>query len=411
MRSIKDYADIVGKETIEEIEKLGSYLNGKIVQNINSTPVGGGVAEILSRMVPLLKEVGVDARWDFIKGGEKFFEITKKIHNSLHGVEENISDDDFKHFLDVTEENLKEINLLGDIIFIHDPQPIGLIKAKDKNGFKEKKFIWRCHIDLSSANPKTFNFLKKFIEKYDYSVFSSPLFAKKLKIPQILISPSIDPLSDKNKDLPVETINEVLSRFKIDPERNIITQVSRFDRLKDPLGVIDVYRLVKKYVDCQLVLAGGAAADDPEGTEVYNEVIEKAGGDKDIFVLNLPPVSNIEINALQRASTLILQKSIKEGFGLTVSEGLWKSKPVIASAVGGIPLQITHKYSGLLSRTIEGTALYAKQILQNPEYAKQLGENGHNHVKHNFLITRHLRDYILLFLKTGYTQMQDTVYL
>ena len=411
MRSIKDYADIVGKETIEEIEKLGSYLSGKIIQNINSTPVGGGVAEILSRMVPLLKEVGVDARWDFIKGGEKFFEITKKIHNSLHGVEENISDDDFKHFLDVTEENLKEINLLGDIIFIHDPQPIGLIKAKDKNGFKEKKFIWRCHIDLSSANPKTFNFLKKFIEKYDYSVFSSPLFAKKLKIPQILISPSIDPLSDKNKDLPVETINEVLSRFKIDPERNIITQVSRFDRLKDPLGVIDVYRLVKKYVDCQLILAGGAAADDPEATEVYNEVIEKAGGDKDIFVLNLPPVSNIEINALQRASTVVLQKSIKEGFGLTVSEGLWKSKPVIASAVGGIPLQITHKYSGLLSRTIEGTALYAKQILQNPEYAKQLGENGHNHVKHNFLITRHLRDYILLFLKTGYTQMQDTVYL
>ncbi len=411
MRSIRDYADIAGKETIEEIEKLGSYLNGKIVQNINSTPVGGGVAEILSRMVPLLKEVGVDARWDFIKGGEKFFEITKKIHNSLHGVEENISENDFKHFLDVMEENLKDMNLIGDIIFIHDPQPIGLIKVKDKNGFKEKKFIWRCHIDLSSANMKTFNFLKKFIEKYDYSVFSSPLFSKKLKIPQILISPSIDPLSDKNKDLPPETINEVLSRFKIDPERNIITQVSRFDRLKDPLGVIDVYRLVKKHVDCQLVLAGGAAADDPEATEVYNEVIEKAGGDKDIFILNLPPISNIEINALQRASTVILQKSIKEGFGLTVSEGLWKSKPVIASAVGGIPLQITHKYSGLLSRTTEGTALYVKQILQNPEYAKQLGENGHNHVKHNFLITRHLRDYILLFLKTGYPQTQDTVYL
>ncbi len=411
MRSIKDYADIVGEETIEEIEKLGSYLNGKIIQNINSTPVGGGVAEILSGMVPLLKEVGVDARWDFIKGGEKFFEITKKIHNSLHGVEENISENDFKHFLDVTEENLKDMNLIGDIIFIHDPQPIGLIKVKDKNGFKEKKFIWRCHIDLSSANMKTFNFLKKFIEKYDYSVFSSPLFSKKLKIPQILISPSIDPLSDKNKDLPPETINEVLSRFKIDPERNIITQVSRFDRLKDPLGVIDVYRLVKKHVDCQLVLAGGAAADDPEATEVYNEVIEKAGGDKDIFILNLPPISNIEINALQRASTVILQKSIKEGFGLTVSEGLWKSKPVIASAVGGIPLQITHKYSGLLSRTTEGTALYVKQILQNPEYAKQLGENGHNHVKHNFLITRHLRDYILLFLKTGYPQTQDTVYL
>ena len=409
MININDYEKIVGKNTLIELYTLAEKLKGKTIQNINSTSVGGGVAEILSKMVPFLKQLGLNADWNVIKGDGKFFEITKKIHNSLHGVEENISENDFKHFLDVTEENLKDMNLIGDIIFIHDPQPIGLIKVKDKNGFKEKKFIWRCHIDLSSANPKTFNFLKKFIEKYDYSVFSSPLFAKKLKIPQILISPSIDPLSDKNKDLPVETINEVLSRFKIDPERNIITQVSRFDRLKDPLGVIDVYRLVKKYVDCQLILVGGAAADDPEATEVYNEVIEKAGGDKDIFVLNLPPVSNIEINALQRASTVVLQKSIKEGFGLTVSEGLWKSKPVIASAVGGIPLQITHKYSGLLSRTIEGTALYAKQILQNPEYAKQLGENGHNHVKHNFLITRHLRDYILLFLKTGFRE--DTVYL
>ncbi len=409
MNSISDYADIVGNETIEEVQKLASYLNGKIIQNINSTAVGGGVAEILNRMIPLLKELGVDARWDFIKGGEKFFEVTKKIHNSLHGIEEDISESEFKHFMDVTDENLKEMNLYGDIIFIHDPQPIGLIKIKKKPGYKDKKFIWRCHIDLSSANTKTFNFLKKFIEKYDYSVFSSQLFAKKLRIPQILISPSIDPLSDKNKEIPKETINEVLERFKIDPEKKIITQISRFDRLKDPLGVIDVYRLVKKYVDCQLVLAGGGATDDPEGIEVFNEVLAKAGDDKDIRVLNLPPTSNIEINALQRASTVILQKSIKEGFGLTVSESLWKSKPVVASAVGGIPLQITHKYSGLLSRTIEGTAIYVKQLLQNPEYAKQLGKNGHNHVKHNFLITRHLRDYILLFLKTGFKE--DTIFL
>ncbi|HEC24873.1 MAG TPA: glycosyltransferase [bacterium] len=409
MNSINDYTDIVGFETIEEIKKIGSYLSGKIIQNINSTPVGGGVAEILGRMVPLMKEVGVDARWDFIKGGERFFEVTKKMHNSLHGMKEDITEDDFRHFLDVTDENLREMNLYGDIICIHDPQPIGLVKIKNNNNHKDKKFIWRCHIDLSSANVKTFNFLKKFIEKYDYSVFSSPLFAKKLKIPQILISPSIDPLSDKNKDLPQQTINDVLEKFGIDPEKKTITQVSRFDRLKDPLGVIDVYRLVKKHVDCQLVLAGGGATDDPEGIEVFNEVVAKAGGDKDIHVFKLPPASNIEINALQRASTVVLQKSIKEGFGLTVSEALWKSKPVVASAVGGIPLQITHRHSGLLSRTTEGTALYVKQLIQNPEYAKQLGENGHEHVKRNFLITRHLRDYILLFLKTGFKE--DTVYL
>ncbi len=409
MNSINDYAGIASAATIEEIQKLASHLSGKIIQNINSTPVGGGVAEILNGMIPLLKELGVDARWDFIKGGEKFFEVTKKIHNSLHGIEENITESEFKYFIDVTDENLKEMNLYGDIIFIHDPQPIGLIKIKRKTGYKDKKFIWRCHIDLSSADTKTFNFLKKFIENYDYSVFSSPLFAKKLKIPQILIAPSIDPLSDKNKELPEGIINEVLERFKIDPEKPMITQISRFDRLKDPLGVIDVYRLVRKYADCQLVLAGGGATDDPEGIEVYNEVLAKAGDDKNIHVLNLPPTSNIEINALQRASTVIVQKSIKEGFGLTVSESLWKSKPVIASAVGGIPLQITHKHSGLLSRTIEGTAVYVKQVLQNPEYAKQLGKNGHEHVKHNFLITRHLRDYILLFLKTGFKE--DTIFL
>jgi trehalose synthase len=411
MNSINDYAEIVGKETVDELQEIASHLEGKVIQNINSTAVGGGVAEILSRMIPLLREVNVKAEWDFIKGGERFFEITKKIHNSLHGVSDVIiTKEEFEYFDKITNDNLADMNLNGDIIFIHDPQPIGLIAAKKRAGFKEKKFIWRCHIDISSANVNTFNFLKKYIELYDASVFSSPLFSKKLKIPQMLISPSIDPLSDKNKELDRKQIDEVANRFNIDLDRKIITQVSRFDRLKDPLGVIDVYRLVKKYTDCQLILAGGAADDDPEGMEVYKEVLEKADGDKDIFILNLPPTSNIEINAIQRMSTVILQKSIKEGFGLTVSESLWKKKPTIASAVGGIPLQITHKYSGLLSRTIEGTALYAKQLLQNPEYAEKLGLNGHEHVKNNFLITRHLRDYLLLFIKTQYNN-ENIIYL
>ncbi|MHB1645355.1 MAG: glycosyltransferase [Candidatus Acididesulfobacter diazotrophicus] len=410
MNPINDYAEIVGSETIDELKEIASHLEGKIVQNINSTAVGGGVAEILNRMIPLLKQLNVDARWDFIKGGEKFFEITKKIHNSLHGINIDITKEEFNHFDQITKDNLANMTLNGDIIFIHDPQPIGLIRAKKQADFKEKKFIWRCHIDISSANPNTFNFLKKYIELYDASVFSSPLFSKKLKIPQMLIAPSIDPLSDKNKELDKKQIIEVADRFNIDLNKKIITQVSRFDRLKDPLGVIDVYRLVKKYIDCQLILAGGSADDDPESVEVYKEVLEKANGDKDIFILNLPPTSNIEINAIQRMSTVILQKSIKEGFGLTVSESLWKKKPTIASAVGGIPLQITHKYSGLLSRTIEGTALYTKQLLQNSEYANKLGLNGHEHVKNNFLITRHIRDYLLLFIKVQYNK-ESIIYL
>ncbi len=410
MNPINNYAEIVGSEIIDELKEIASHLEGKIVQNINSTAVGGGVAEILNRMIPLLKQLNVDARWDFIKGGEKFFEITKKIHNSLHGINIDITKEEFDHFDQITKDNLANMTLNGDIIFIHDPQPIGLIRAKKQAEFKEKKFIWRCHIDISSANPNTFNFLKKYIELYDASVFSSPLFSKKLKIPQMLIAPSIDPLSDKNKELDKKQIIEVADRFNIDLNKKIITQVSRFDRLKDPLGVIDVYRLVKKYIDCQLILAGGSADDDPESVEVYKEVLEKANGDKDIFILNLPPTSNIEINAIQRMSTVILQKSIKEGFGLTVSESLWKKKPTIASAVGGIPLQITHKYSGLLSRTIEGTALYTKQLLQNSEYANKLGLNGHEHVKNNFLITRHIRDYLLLFIKVQHNK-ENIIYL
>ena len=226
----------------------------------------------------------------------------------------------------------------------------------------------------------------------------------------MLIAPSIDPLSDKNKDLPQEFIDSTLDQFQISRDRPIVTQISRFDRLKDPAGVMEAYRLVKPYIDCQLVLAGGSASDDPEGAGVLAELRERAKGDGDIHILELPPTSHLEINALQRASTVILQKSIREGFGLTVSEGLWKAKPVIAGAVGGIPLQITHKYSGLLTHSVEGTAYWLKQVLQSPEFAKRLGENGREHVRDNFLLTRHLMDYLLLFLSLDRAK-EDIVYL
>lgn len=256
----------------------------------------------------------------------------------------------------------------------------------------------------------TWNFLKEYIEEYNASVFSAPSFARELKIPQVLISPSIDPLSDKNKDLSGETIDSVLEKFNIDKNRPIVTQISRFDYLKDPVGVVKVFQIVKKYIDCQLVLAGGGADDDPEGAKVLAEVREITANDLDIFLLLLPPSSDIEINALQRASTVVLQKSLREGFGLTVAEALWKSKPVIASAVGGIPLQISHKYSGLLTHTIDGTAFALKQLLQNPSYAAKLGENGRENIRRNFLITRHLRDYLLLFISL-IQKKEDIIYL
>lgn len=407
MLKIRNYEPIVGKNVIDELELFASRLTGKTIQNVNSTAVGGGVAEILMRMVPLLNELGVDAFWDVIKGNEKFFEVTKKMHNALHGSKVAFSQEEIDLFNEINEINSRTMDFRGDIMFIHDPQPIGLIQRKKDLG---RKWIWRCHIDFSRPDNFTWNFLKSYIEQYDVSIFSAPSFARDISIPQVLIAPSIDPLSDKNCELNQDVIDSVLARFNINKERPIITQISRFDYLKDPVGVIKAFKEVRKYIDCQLVLAGGGATDDPEGEKVLAEVREASSDNPDIFLLLLPPASDIEINALQRASTVVLQKSLREGFGLTVSEALWKAKPVIASAVGGIPLQITHKYSGLLTHTIEGTAFALKQLLQSPEYAKKLGENGREHIRRNYLITRHLKDYLLLFLSLEY-QKEDIVYI
>jgi trehalose synthase len=406
MSEIKDYTGIVGESTVEELYLLAGRLGGRAVQNINSTAVGGGVAEILLRMIPLLKDLGVDASWGVIKGDEKFFDVTKKMHNALHGVDVAIGRDEFDHFLEVNRRNLGEIRSDAEILFIHDPQPIALVERKKQIG---RKWIWRCHIDFTNPRKEVWEFLVPYIDAYDSAVFSAPAFSRPLGIRQVLISPSIDPLSDKNKDLAPEEVDEVCGRFGLDRSRPIITQISRFDYLKDPVGVIRAYKLVKTHMDCQLVLAGGGATDDPEGAKVLEEVGAEAEGDPDIFVLFLPPGSDLEINALQRASNIVLQKSLREGFGLTVSEALWKAKPVIAGAVGGIPLQIAHKYSGILTRSVEGTAYWIKQLLNEPEYAKRLGDNGREHIRANFLITRHIKDYLLLFLSLF--EHGDLVYL
>lgn len=406
MNQINDYIPIAGLSVIHDLQQIAGKLNGKKIINVNSTAVGGGVAEILTRMIPLLKQLGVDAKWDVIKGNERFFDITKKFHNALHGVKVDFTKDDFDFFVQVNRENMNMMDFDADIFLIHDPQPVVLVEKKKEIG---KHWAWRCHIDFTNPQQDLMDFLNKFIEQYEYAVFSAPAFSRKLSIPQALIAPSIDPLADKNRELPQEQITSIVENYGIDLSRPIVTQISRFDYLKDPVGVVKVYKLVKPYVDCQLVLAGGGATDDPEGMKVLEDVREAADNDPDIHILFLPPSSDIEINALQRASTVILQKSLKEGFGLTVSEALWKEKPVIAGAVGGIPLQIKHQYSGILSYTIEGTAYYLKQLLHEPEYARELGVNGKQHIKENFLITRHIRDYMLLFLSL--MNKEDIIYL
>lgn len=395
MARLTDYEPFVGKSTIEELSLLAGHLRGKVMQHINATAVGGGVAEILNRLVPLFRDLGVDARWDVIKGNERFFVITKKIHNMLHGRNEELTKEDIEYYEEVGDFNLREMNFAGDFIFIHDPQPLTLVKKKAEMG---RKWVWRCHIDSTLAEPSLWNYLACYVKDYDAAIFSTMAFSKDLPIRQVIISPSIDPLSDKNKELEEAFIDQILERFQIDKNRPIVTQISRFDYQKDPLGVIKVYKLVKKRIDCQLVLAGGGATDDPEGQKILEMVKEESKDDPDIHVLLLPPAADKEINALQRASSVVLQKSLREGFGLTVAEALWKERPVVASATGGIPLQVVHNYTGLLSHTIEGTAGFVKQLLQNPEYAKRLGSNGREHIRQNFLVTRHIRDYLLLML-------------
>lgn len=393
---VSDYEKIVGSEIVHELALVSRKLARRKIQCINSTKVGGGVAEILSSIIPLLNDLGIDATWDVIKADPSYYNVTKAFHNSLHGKQCEITQDMFDKFVHTGSSIIEETKIYGDIVFVHDPQPIMLIENKGKGN----KWIWRCHVDVSNPYMEVWKFLSRFIEKYDSSVFSSPKFARDLQIPQFLIPPSIDPFSEKNRELTKADIDSVLDKYGIDKTKPIMAQISRFDYLKDPVGVIDTYKLVKKYVDCQLLLIGNRAADDPEMDMVMRDIMEKKGDDPDIHVLLIEPEKNdFDVNALQRASDVILQKSIREGFALTVTEALWKGKPVVASAVGGIPQQIRHRYSGILCRTVGGAALGVREILNNPEYGARLGKNGKEHVRRNFLSTRHLRDYMLLFLQ------------
>src|SRR5450432_590486 len=390
----EDYGAIIGQPELDEIRFLARHLETKKVKMVNSTALGGGVAEILNRLVPLLNELDIHARWEIITGGNDFFEVTNGFHNALQGGDYPITKAVQDIFMSYTEQNRKWMTFDEDLYVINDPQPVGLVRSRNKD---QGKWIWRCHVDLSNPNQGVWNFLKPMVEQYDASIFSAPAFTQQLGIPQYLFYPSIDPLSEKNKELEESYVDKVCDDFGIDRSRPLITQISRFDRLKDPVGVIESYKLVKKYVDCQLVLAGGGATDDPEGAVVLQEVMNAAGDDPDVIILNLPPWSALEISALQQASTVIIQKSLKEGFGLTVTEGLWKQKPVVASAVGGIPTQIVHKLTGVLVHSVEGCAYQVRYLLTHPEFARQLGKNGHEHVKENFLITANLKRWLLLF--------------
>ncbi len=387
------YAGIAPKSDLALLRRLAEKLSGRAFLHVNSTRAGGGVAEILQRMVPILESIGVGVRWEVIEGDERFFDITKKIHNALQGNSENITREMWDYHFEVNVRNAERMNLDADAVLIHDPQPAPLIEFK-----KRGTWIWRCHIDLSNPVREVFGSIRRYCERYDATIFSVAKFAKAMPVDEFIITPSIDPLSDKNRELKESEIRETVERLGIPADRPVLLQVSRFDRFKDPLGVIDAYRIVKKYNDCILVLAGSPATDDPEGEMVLREVRERTVGDPDIHTLLLPPYSDREINALQRIAHVIFQKSVREGFGLTVSEAMWKGKAVIGGATGGIPIQITHGVNGFLVNSVEGAAFRARQLLNSPELATKMGEAAREYVRNNFLITRQIRDYLSVWV-------------
>jgi trehalose synthase len=399
-KTLTDYTHIVGKELTEQIRQLAEPLKGKRVLHVSATAFGGGVSEILYTLVPLMRDVGLDAHWHVIFGKEEFFNATKLLHNSLQGAEETLSDEQWEIFDEINRMNAEGLQGEWDVVIVHDPQPIGLLRgAKEKGGH----WIWRCHIDLSTPNPAPIARLLPMIEEYDASVWHLedyvPNGMGRHREDVRICPPAIDPLSPKNMAFSPEDAAFVCRQFGIDVDRPLITQVSRFDPWKDPIGVIDAYREVTAQIpEAQLAMVGSMATDDPEGMEYFQKTFEYAGGDEDIKILsNLNNVGAIEVNAFQSQSDICLQKSIREGFGLTVTEALWKGRPTVAGNVGGIPLQIEDGVSGFLVDSPTQCAERCLEILRDPELGKTLGRQGKEHARKHFLTPRLLRDWLGLF--------------
>ena len=397
MDRLDRYEQVVGHSEIQRLRRLGERLAGKRVLHVNSTRSGGGVAEILSWMVPLMQELGIVARWEVITAPPEFYQVTKAFHNGLQGFPVTLKKSDFNLHYEVNRDNAQRLDLDADVIIVHDPQPIYLPAFANRQ--PGQHWIWRCHIDASRPDRAIWKYLAAAIASYHAAIFSMAAFTRPLSCPMFLVPPSIDPVSDKNCSLADTERLEILARFGIDPERPLLLQVSRFDRFKDPLGVIEAYRLVKPYhPELQLALAGGTADDDPEGADVLREVLERAGDDKDLKVLLLPPDAHRTINALQRSAIVVLQKSIKEGFGLTVTEALWKHKPVIGGACGGITLQVHDYQTGFLVHSPAGAAYRIRYLLRYAEKRQRMGRLGHEFVREHFLLTRQLRDCLAVLL-------------
>jgi len=399
MVRIEDYTPIVGAGEVESIKEMAEHVRGAKVEHINATSFGGGVAEILNRLVPLARSVGIDAEWKTLSGDEDFFLTTKRIHNALQGdgtIE--ISEGMMRHYIDTNDLNASKLNDSSEVVVIHDPQPLPMIDHKTTG-----KWVWRCHIDTSSPNIKVWNLINGYVKKYDAAIFSLEKYVPEdLAQMRVLIDfPTIDPLSAKNASMSASEVLKILERYGIDPDRPIIGQVARFDPWKNPLGVIDTYRRVKEKIrNVQLIMIGSFANDDLEGTEWHNRTVRYAQGDKDIHILtNLEGVLDKEVNAFQRSFNVALQLSLREGFGLSVTEALWKGVPVVGTKAGGIPLQVIDGVTGYLVGSLEEAADATRQLIKRPWAARELGYAGMQLVRLNFLITKGLKSYLRMHIE------------
>jgi len=403
-KSLADYRSIIRRELYDEVVELGKRLDGARVLHVSATSFGGGVAEILYTLVPLMRDVGIETEWDIMFGAEAFFNVTKGFHNALQGAEYELTVEGRAIYEEYNRQSAAAMVESGeewDVVLVHDPQP-ALIKHFAEGLSPRTNWIWRCHIDTSTPNRQVLDYLLPHITDYDAQIYTMAEYTPPdVSLPGLtLIPPAIDPLSPKNMALSAEDARYIVSQFGVDPQRPFLTQVSRFDPWKDPLGVIDVYRAVKPEVPgVQLVLIGSMAHDDPEGWDYWNKTVNYADGDKDIFLFsNLTNVGAIEVNAFQSIADVVIQKSIREGFGLVVAEALWKARPMVASRVGGIPMQVAAG-GGILVDTIPEAAEACVKIVKDAEFARRIGRQGKEHVRENFLMPRQLRDNLALYAK------------
>lgn len=392
MRRLDDYRQVAPPGAAEIITKLAERVQGRRFIHVTSGRFGGGIADTLRASIPLLGDLGVETRWEITGGDPAFYVTARALRAALGGAERVLADEALSHYVEMNRINAKKLDLDGDLVVVHDVQPATLVARRT-----EARWVWRCHFDIARAQRRAWSFFRQYVNQYDAAVVSLPEFGRRLGIPQYVIYPSIDPLSETNRELSPREVSTILGALRVPPGKPLLVQIGPFTRDHDPLGVVNAYRLVKKHYDVRVVLAG-TAGDEQENLDVLADLREAAHHDPDIVVLELPPDAYLQINALQRAATIVLQKSVREGFGLGAAEAMWKGKPVVGGVGGGLAQQIIHEVTGYTVHSVEGAAFRIRQLLNTPELLARMGAAGREHVRRSFLITRHLTDYLALLI-------------